>query len=105
MAVLDARQMYVSLDAIFDEVFTSPLSMPDLPFQGSIKLRSIKGLIKNKHHEYIIEHTGTPINEQDSFPNIKELKYPNLHQLAEDDSLSSNKRGEFLEEEYIYIYM
>ena len=63
MAVLDARQMYVSLDAIFDEVFTSPLSMPDLPFQGAIRLRSIKGLSKNEHHEDIIDHTGAPNNE------------------------------------------
>ena len=30
--VPDARQTYVSLDAIFDEDFTSPLSMQDLPF-------------------------------------------------------------------------
>ena len=74
MAVPDARQTYVSLDAIFDENFTSPLSMPDLIFQGAIRLRSIKGLIKNKHHEDIIEHTGTPNNEQESFPNIKGTK-------------------------------
>ena len=58
--VPDARQTYVSLDAIFNEDFTSPLSMPDLPFQGAIRLKSIKGSIKNKHHEDIIEHTGAP---------------------------------------------
>ena len=104
MAILlpDARRTYESLGAIFDEDFTSPLSMPDLPFQGSIRLRSIKDLIKNKHHEDIIEHTGAPNNEQESFPNMKELKYPNLQQLAEDESLSSDKRGEFSEEEDIY---
>ena len=34
---------HVSLDAIFDEDFTSPLSMPDLQFQGTIRLRSVKG--------------------------------------------------------------
>ena len=37
--VPDARQTYVSLDAIFDEDFISPLSMSDLPFQGAIRLR------------------------------------------------------------------
>ena len=37
----DVRKTYISLDAIFYEDFTSPLSMLDLPFQGTIKLRSI----------------------------------------------------------------
>ena len=73
--------------------------MPDLPFQGAIRLRSIKDSIKNKHHEDIIEHTGTPNSEEESFPNIKELKYPNLQELAEDESLSIDNRGEYAEEE------
>ena len=30
--VPNTRKTYISLDVIFDENFTSPLSMPDLPF-------------------------------------------------------------------------
>ena len=33
------------------------------------------------------------------FPNIKEMKYPNLQKLAENEFLSSDKRGEYSEEE------
>ena len=29
--VLEARSTYISLDAVFDEDFTSPISMPDPP--------------------------------------------------------------------------
>ena len=58
--------------------------MPDFPFQGAIRLRSIKGSIKNKYHEDIIDHTGVPNGEEEYFPNRKELKYPNLQELAED---------------------
>ena len=41
--VPDAKQTYVSIDPIFDENFTSPQSMLDLQFQGTIRLRSVKG--------------------------------------------------------------
>ncbi len=29
----DAKKMYIFLDATFDEIFTSPLRMPDLTYQ------------------------------------------------------------------------
>ena len=35
--VPSVKRTYISLDATFDENFTSPLSMPDLPYQGAIK--------------------------------------------------------------------
>ena len=34
---------HISSDAIFDEDFTFPLSMPDLPFLEAIRLISVKG--------------------------------------------------------------
>ena len=37
--VPDTKRTYISLDAVFDENFTSPLSMPELPFQGALKIR------------------------------------------------------------------
>ena len=37
--VLSTRRTHVSLDAVFDENFTSPLIMPDLRFQGDLKIR------------------------------------------------------------------
>ena len=37
---LPVKKTYISLDAVFDEDFTSPLSMPDLPYQGALKIRN-----------------------------------------------------------------
>ena len=33
--VPSAKMSYISLDVIFDESFTSPLVLPDLPYQGT----------------------------------------------------------------------
>ena len=55
---LRARRACKSLDAIFDEDFTSPVSMSDLSFQGAMKLRNIKGWSNIKHSEPIIEEAG-----------------------------------------------
>ena len=38
--VPNRRKAYISLHEFFDENFTSPPSMPDLPFQGALKLIS-----------------------------------------------------------------
>ena len=54
------------MDAIFDENFTSPLCMPDLPFQGALKLRGINTPILNT--DTITEVTGPPIGENNKFP-------------------------------------
>ena len=55
------------MDAIFfNENFTSPISMPDLPFQGALKLRDINTPIINT--ETLTEVTGSPIGENDKFP-------------------------------------
>ncbi len=38
------------------KIFTIPLSMPDLPYQGVIKVRSIKGPRKYESSEPVIEY-------------------------------------------------
>ena len=46
------------MDAFFDENFISPLSTPDLPFTGVIRMRHNKF---NHQSDYVIaEHTGQP---------------------------------------------
>ena len=66
----EARRKYISLDDIFDEDFTSPSSMPNLPFQGTINLRDVKGHYNMKHSEPILEETGLVHGNNESFPNI-----------------------------------
>ena len=56
--------------------------MPDLPFQGVIRLRSIKGSIKIKSPEDIIEYTGAAHGEEESFHNTKEIEYPNSQKTS-----------------------
>ena len=56
--VPDAKRTFISLDAIFDEDFTSPLSTPDLPFTGAIRLRDIKS--NHSDNDVVAEHTGEP---------------------------------------------
>ena len=40
--VPDANCTYISMDAVFDEDFTSPLHLPTLPYQGAVRVRSLK---------------------------------------------------------------
>ena len=56
--VPSSRKTYISLDAVFDEDFTTPLTMPDLPFQGAIRLRNIKA--NTVDHDTTFEETGSP---------------------------------------------
>ena len=57
----------MSMDAVFDEDFTSPLSTPDLPFTGAIRSRDVK----SSHHNdnIIVEHTGKPTGHIQTFGN------------------------------------
>ena len=61
-----AKRSYISLDATFDESFTSPLVLPDLPYQGAIKLRGTGNHILNQDTTY--EHTGAPTGQEETFP-------------------------------------
>ena len=77
--------------------FTSPISMPDLPFQGAIKLRDIKRHTNMYDSELITEETGRLNGENESFPNIAGLSYPTSKDLIEKgDSLSNYKRGRYI---------
>ena len=64
--VPDTKRTYISLDAVFDENFTSPLSMAELPFQGALKIRGTSNYIPNT--ETLIETTGSPPGENESYP-------------------------------------
>ena len=37
----DLKKTYISMDVSFDEGFTSPMILPDLPFNAAIRLRNI----------------------------------------------------------------
>ena len=50
---------YMSLDVVFDESFTSSLVLPDLPYQGAIKLHGTGRHIPNQDTPY--EHTGAAV--------------------------------------------
>ena len=58
--------IYISLDAIFDESFTSPLVLPHLPYQGTIKLRGTGRHIPNQDTHF--EHTSAPMGQEETFP-------------------------------------
>ena len=60
-----ARKTYISLNADFDENLISPLSMPDLRFQGALKMRGISSHIFNT--QTLTEVTGPPTGENKSF--------------------------------------
>ena len=93
----EARRTYISLDAVFDEDFTSPISMPDLPFQGAIRLRDIKVHTNLNNSEVITEETGPIYGENESFPNIAGLSYPTSKDLIDkDNSLLNHKRGRYI---------
>ena len=61
-----AKRSYISLDAIFDESFTSPLVLLDLPYQGAIRLRDTGRHILNQDTPH--EHTGAPKGQEETFP-------------------------------------
>ena len=60
------KRTYISLDATFDENFTSPLSMPGLPYQGTIKIRNTE--LGNTNSKPLLEKTGGPTGIETSFP-------------------------------------
>ena len=64
--VPDMKRTYISLDAVFDENFTSPLSMSELPFQGTLRIRWTSNHIPNT--ETLIETTGPPSGDIESYP-------------------------------------
>ena len=68
-----AKRMYISMDAAFDEAFSSPLVLPDLPYQGAIRLRQIS--TQNLNQDSIIEYTDAPSGQSETFS--EDLGLPN----------------------------
>ena len=60
------KRSYISLGAIFDESFTSPLVLQDLPYQGAIRFRDTGRLILNQDTPH--EHTDAPAGQEETFP-------------------------------------
>ena len=71
----------ISLDATFDENFTSPLSMPDLPYQGAIKIRNTE--LGNTNSKPLLEKTGIPTGKETSFPDNSGLPQPKADSLVD----------------------
>ena len=69
------------MDATFDENFTSPLSMPNLPYQRSIKKQNTK--LGNTNSEPLLEKTGGPTGKETSFPDISGLPQQNADSLVD----------------------
>ena len=82
--VPSARRSYISLDAIFDESFTSPIALPDLPYQGAIRLRNIS--IQSPNQEILTEHTGEPNGDDEIFPEDLDLPKPTRENTIADIS-------------------
>ena len=94
--VPSAKRSYISLDAIFDESFTSPLVLPDLPYQGAIKLRGTGRHIPNQDTPY--EHTGAPTGQEETFPHEdNDMPHPSRKHTISDisDLVSYHKRGNY----------
>ena len=81
--VPSAKKTYISMDAVFDEHFTTPMHLPDLPYQGAIKLRGISG--KTMDTDTDLEYTGPPSGEPESFPNNTNLPNPEINTSSDDD--------------------
>ena len=68
---------------MFDEDFISPLSMPDLPYQGALRIRNVKSPILNT--EVIHEETGPPTGQEEEFPDDLDLPNPPISELMNND--------------------
>ena len=64
------------MDAAFDKRFTSPLVLPDLPFDGAWKLRSFVNVRESDNVKN--EATGTSVSEEEKYPSDSILPPPSL---------------------------
>ena len=78
------------MDTVFDEHFTAPLCLPDLPYQGAIRLRNIKSCKPNS--DPIIEHTGDPSGENEQYPSDTDLPTPKIRRSNIDLAYLSNNQ-------------
>ena len=89
--VPDAKRTFISMDAVFDEEFTSPLCTPELPFTGAIRLRNIKH--RNQDQDTIEEYTGEPKDDIHTYENDESLPLPTKEEMDNETVLDS-KRGQ-----------
>ena len=80
--VPQVKKTYISLDATFDEEFTSPLSMPDLPYQGALRIRNTE--LGRSNTELLNEKTGGPQGTESVFPENINMPQPKIDLLIED---------------------
>ena len=88
----DSKKTYKSIYAAFDEQFTSPLYLPDLPCQGAIRLQNIKSY--RPISDPIIEHTGDPTGDNEYYPNNTDLPCPKTKCFQIDIAYLSNDQQE-----------
>ena len=86
--VPDSKRTYISMDVEFDEQFTAPLCIPDLPYQGAIRLRNVESCKPNS--DPIIEHTGDPSGENEQFLSDTDLPIPKTRHSNIDLAYLSN---------------
>ena len=92
--VSSAKISYISVDAVFDESFTSPLVLPDLSYQGSIKLHGTGRQIPNQDAH--LEHTDAPTGQEETFLHEDyDMPHPSRNHTISDisDLVSYPKRG------------
>ena len=88
--VSDLKQTYISMDASFDEGFTSPMILPDLPFGGALRLRTTTA--RNNYDNSNFEATGTSVDIEESYPQEHGLPMP-LQQYNNEEETPTDKRG------------
>ena len=62
------------MDASFDEDFTSPMVLPNLPFSGALRLRNATTHIPNQDVD--VEMTGTSNTPEETYPDDMSLPQP-----------------------------
>ena len=100
--VPDSKRTYISLDAVFDENFTSPLSMPELPFQGALKIRGTSNHIPNT--ETLTETTGPPSGENESYADdliLNPCHHEKSTRYGHNDSPTNNSVGKLVDHSLI----
>ena len=75
--------IFFFFDAMFDIDVTSPISVADLSFQGTMNFRDMKGYPSTKHSKPITEETGPVDRNNESSPNITGQSYPTSDYLVE----------------------
>ena len=79
------------MDAAFDENFTSPMNLPDLPFGGAVTVRSFTTRRLNDDVE--IDATGTSVADEEMYPEDSDLPTTTQYCNDSDEEDNSSKKG------------